>query len=194
MGIKACSLSSCPVIKLKLGKSGDDDRIKSVRDSLPFNRIIVDANCGWSRNELDHLVRICMENKIEMIEQPLKPYYDGCMSDFVGSIPFVADESFINNNNIDYLKKFYSGVNVKLDTVGGLTQAISLAKRAKEKNMDVMAGCRFATSLGCAPSFVIAALARWVDLDAPLFLKKDRPHSFQYSNGIVDGYQSVIWG
>jgi hypothetical protein len=50
------------------------------------------------------------------------------------------------------------------------------------------------TSLSMAPSFVVAQLCDFVDIDGPLLLKSDRPHGLQYTNGTVDVFDRRLWG
>ena len=64
-------------------------------------------------------------------------------------------------------------VNIKLDKTGGLTEALNLARRAKEKGMTLMVGNIIGTSLAMAPAYVIAQLCDFVDLDGALFLAED---------------------
>ncbi len=37
-----------PLLKLKLGRVGDEQRLRAIRDAVPDARLIVDANEGWS--------------------------------------------------------------------------------------------------------------------------------------------------
>ena len=43
-----------------------------------------------------------------------------------------------------------------------------------------MAGCMVATSLAMAPAMLLAQAARFVDLDGPLLLAKDRDGGLRY--------------
>ena len=45
-----------PLMKLKLGLPGDDDRIRAVRQAVPDARLVVDANEGWSVEQLEGLL------------------------------------------------------------------------------------------------------------------------------------------
>jgi L-alanine-DL-glutamate epimerase-like enolase superfamily enzyme len=88
----------------------------------------------------------------------------------------------------------YRGVNIKLDKTGGLTEALALAREARELGFDVMVGNMCGTSLGMAPAFLVAQMARWVDLDGPLFQKEDRPCAMAYAGGFVEPPASELWG
>ena len=84
-------------------------------------------------------------------------------------------------------------VNIKLDKTGGLTEALALARRAKDAGMELMVGNMTGTSLAMAPAYVVAQLCDFVDLDGALFAG-DRAYPLSYERGIVDGLSSQLWG
>jgi L-alanine-DL-glutamate epimerase-like enolase superfamily enzyme len=88
----------------------------------------------------------------------------------------------------------YQGINIKLDKAGGLTEALALAREARALGFDVMVGNMCGTSLGMAPAFLVAQLARWVDLDGPLLQREDRPDAMRYANGTVQPPGASLWG
>jgi hypothetical protein len=45
-----------------------------------------------------------------------------------------------------------------------------------------------------APAMLITPYARWVDLDGPLLLAKDRTPALEYENGLVYPPVSGLWG
>jgi L-alanine-DL-glutamate epimerase-like enolase superfamily enzyme len=57
-----------------------------------------------------------------------------------------------------------------------------------------MAGCMVATSLSMAPAMLIAQRARFVDLDGPLLLARDRPHGLRYDGSRVQPAEPALWG
>jgi len=75
-----------------------------------------------------------------------------------------------------------------------LTEALRLAHAAKEKGCQLMVGNMVGTSLSMAPSFVVAQLCDFVDIDGPLLLKNDHPGGLVYRSGRVDVFDSVFWG
>jgi L-alanine-DL-glutamate epimerase-like enolase superfamily enzyme len=85
-------------------------------------------------------------------------------------------------------------INIKLDKTGGLTEALKLAKQAKTLGCKLMVGNMVGTSLAMAPSFVIAQLCDFVDIDGPLLLKYDHPGGLHYDKGIVTGLDPRFWG
>ncbi len=57
-----------------------------------------------------------------------------------------------------------------------------------------MVGNMMGTSLSMAPSFVVAQLCDFVDIDGPLLLKYDQPHALKYKKGVVKGFDRRLWG
>ncbi|MBL0915551.1 MAG: dipeptide epimerase, partial [Sphingopyxis sp.] len=80
---------------------------------------------------------------------------------------------------------FYDGVNIKLDKAGGLTEALKVADAADAAGLSIMVGCMLCTSLAIGPAFVLAQRARWVDLDGPALLARDREGGFEFREGRI---------
>jgi hypothetical protein len=51
-----------------------------------------------------------------------------------------------------------------------------------------------ATSLSMAPAMLIAQAARFVDLDGPLLLARDRDHGLRYDGSLVYPPEPALWG
>jgi hypothetical protein len=45
-----------------------------------------------------------------------------------------------------------------------------------------------------APAILVAQRARFVDLDGPLLLAKDRPHGLHYAGSLVEPASAALWG
>jgi L-alanine-DL-glutamate epimerase-like enolase superfamily enzyme len=58
----------------------------------------------------------------------------------------------------------------------------------------IMVGCMVATSLAMAPAVLLAQTARFVDLDGPLLLSKDRPGGLHYEGSLVYPPAAALWG
>jgi len=58
----------------------------------------------------------------------------------------------------------------------------------------LMVGNMMGTSLAMAPSFLVARLCDFVDIDGPLLLKHDRPDGLVYRAGLVEPFTSRLWG
>jgi len=57
-----------------------------------------------------------------------------------------------------------------------------------------MIGCMVATSLAMAPALLLAGRAKFVDLDGPLLLAKDRENGLRYDGSAVFPPDPPLWG
>jgi L-alanine-DL-glutamate epimerase-like enolase superfamily enzyme len=113
----------------------------------------------------------CVDLNLAMIEQPLARGGDEMLEGFDSPITLAADESCLHTGELETAARRYSMINIKLDKTGGLTEALRLARAAKEKGCQLMVGNMLGTSLSMAPSFVVAQLCDFVDIDGPLLPK-----------------------
>ena len=181
-------------IKVKLDGEQPLQRISAVRSARPDADIVVDVNEGWSFAQLVELAPKFKALGIKMIEQPLPRGEDAVLEGYKSPIMLCADESCLDTSELEQAARRYQMVNIKLDKTGGLTEALKLARRAKDKGMTLMVGNMTGTSLAMAPAYVIAQLCDFVDLDGPLFLAADRPHPMSYEQGVVSGLTTQLWG
>ena len=56
-----------------------------------------------------------------------------------------------------------------------------------------MVGCMLGSSLSMAPAFLIAQVAHWVDLDAPLLLAADEQPSIRYDGPWMQPPSPHLW-
>lgn len=185
-----------PLLKIKLGGGAEDPaRIRAVRAAAPRARLIVDANEGWSLDQLAAFVPILRECGVELIEQPLPAAEDAALGTFASPVPLCADESCHDSASLSALRGRYAFVNVKLDKAGGLTEALRLCAAARAQGFGLMLGCMVATSLAMAPAMLLAAAADFVDLDGPLMLARDRDAGLRYDpDGTVHPPAPALWG
>jgi L-Ala-D/L-Glu epimerase len=174
-----------PLLKLKLAGDGDHDRVAAVRRGAPHARLIVDANEAWTDRDVGAEAAALAAHGVEMIEQPVKAGADHLLDGVISPLPLVADESCQDRADLPRLKGRYTGINIKLDKAGGLTEGLALAAEARALGFDVMIGCMLSTSLGITPAFLLGAGARWVDLDGSLLLAKDREARFVLKDGLL---------
>jgi len=188
-------MTALPILKVKLGSDGlDRERLILVRQCAPNATIIVDVNEGWTFSYLKELMPFLLESNVKMIEQPLKRGEDFSLADYQSPIPIYADESFSNLSDLNVLSKCYDGFNVKLDKVGGLTNALNIIHHCKQMSKGIMLGCLGGTSLLSTAGFIAAQSADFVDLDNHLWLCQDRDPSLGGEDGIIKVPQHWLWG
>ncbi|MDE0366056.1 MAG: dipeptide epimerase [Gammaproteobacteria bacterium] len=186
-----------PLLKIKLGgddAASDGDRLRAVRDGAPDAELIVDANEGWTPARLEALLPVADDVGVSMIEQPLAAGRDEALLGLDSPVPIGADESAHLPRELPALRGKYQVVNIKLDKTGGLTTALAMAMAARGQGFDVMIGCMVATSLAMAPALLLAGFARFVDLDGPLLLRKDREPGLNYRDSLIEWPNERIWG
>ncbi|MBX2805938.1 MAG: dipeptide epimerase [Hyphomicrobiales bacterium] len=183
-----------PLLKVKLGGDGDAERIAAVRRGAPDARLVVDANEAWTQDNFKANVSACEAAGVELIEQPLPASDDAALETLGSPIPLCADESAHTSDGLDLLARRYQAVNIKLDKTGGLTEALTMAKAAGDRGLEIMVGCMLASSLAMAPATLITPYARWVDLDGPLLLAADRIPPLEYQDGKIRPPHRELWG
>jgi L-alanine-DL-glutamate epimerase-like enolase superfamily enzyme len=192
---QALKFADWPILKLKLGGDGRDvDRVRAVREAVPRTRFTVDANESWTLARLEQDAPRLVELGVELIEQPLPARSDQALAVFRSPIPLCADESCHTTASLDAVTGKYQFVNIKLDKTGGLTEALRLARAARERGFRLMTGCMTGTSLAMAPAFLVAGLCEYVDLDGAVMLMKDRDPGIHYHNGVADPAPAALWG
>lgn len=194
MAEKAVAVAEYPVLKIKLDGNQPFERLAAIRAARPDAELVVDANQGWSFEQLKDILPKCVDLNLGMIEQPLPRGQDEVLEGFESPITLAADESCLHSGELEVAAARYSMINIKLDKTGGLTEALNLARAAKEKGCKLMVGNMMGTSLAMAPSFVIAQLCDFVDIDGPLLLKFDHPDGLKYRSGVVDVFDQDFWG
>ena len=183
-----------PLLKIKLGANGDPDRLKAVRKAAPNVRICVDANEGWTAENLAENLAACQAYGVELVEQPLPASDDAVLAHISHAIPICADESQFDRASLANLAGKYDAINIKLDKTGGLTEALATATQARQMGLNLIVGCMVSTSLAIAPALLVAQQASFVDLDGPLLLAQDRADGLRYADGLVYPPTPALWG
>jgi L-Ala-D/L-Glu epimerase len=183
-----------PLLKIKLGGDGDGDRIAAVRRAAPESELIVDANEAWTLDNLAQRLAECAKAGVTLVEQPLPAGQDQALARIRRPLAICADESVHDRNSLQGLRERYDAVNIKLDKTGGLTEALAMADAAQALGFEIMVGCMVATSLAMAPAMLLAHAARFVDLDGPLLLARDRDGGLRYDGSLVYPPDAELWG
>jgi L-alanine-DL-glutamate epimerase-like enolase superfamily enzyme len=183
-----------PLLKIKLGGDGDGERIVAVRKAAPESELIVDANEAWTAHNLEQNLAECAEVGVTLVEQPLPAGKDEALARIRRPLAVCADESVHDRATLAGLRERYDAVNIKLDKTGGLTEALAMADAARALGFEIMVGCMVATSLAMAPAMLLAQDARYVDLDGPLLLARDREGGLRYEESLVYPPEPALWG
>ena len=194
MAQRAAKASGLPLLKIKLGAAGDPARIAAVRHAAPRARLIVDANEGWTPDDLEQNLAACAEAGVTLVEQPLPADRDQALTRAARPIAVCADESAHARSSLPGLVGKYDAVNIKLDKAGGLTEALAMAEEAERLGLTLMVGCMVATSLAMAPALLLAQRAAVADVDGPLLLACDRPDGLRYEGSLVHPPARALWG
>jgi L-alanine-DL-glutamate epimerase-like enolase superfamily enzyme len=183
-----------PLLKIKLGGDGDGARIAAVRNAAPESELIVDANEAWTPDNLEDNLAACANAGVTLVEQPLPAGRDAALARIKRRVAVCADESVHDRASLEGLRARYDAVNIKLDKTGGLTEALAMADAAHALGFEIMIGCMVATSLAMAPAMLLAPQARFVDLDGPLLLARDRDEGLRYDGSLVYPPEAALWG
>jgi len=194
MAEQAAKAAGRTFLKVKLGSTDDQARIMAVRQAAPNAELIVDANEGWTADNLADNLAACAQAGVTLVEQPLAADADDVLARIARPLPVCADESVHARASLPGLVGKYDAVNIKLDKTGGLTEALAMVKDAERLGFVLMAGCMVATSLAIAPAILIGQRARVVDLDGALLLARDRPDGLRYEESLVHPAMPALWG
>jgi L-alanine-DL-glutamate epimerase-like enolase superfamily enzyme len=182
------------LLKIKLGGDGDGARIAAVRQAAPESELIVDANEAWTTANLEQNLAACAKAGVTLVEQPLPAGHDEALKRISRPLAVCADESVHDRASLEGLRERYDAVNIKLDKTGGLTEALAMADAARAQGFEIMVGCMVATSLAMAPAMLLARQARFVDLDGPLLLARDRDGGLRYDGSLIYPPDAALWG
>lgn len=194
MAKAVAALNNPPLVKVKLDNQDIIEKMTAIQQAAPNSEFIVDANEGWSIDDLNNCCEQLKALNVVLIEQPLPAGQDQALINFSSPVPLCADESCHTRAELDYLKDRYQVVNIKLDKTGGLTEAVLLAQEAKAQGFDLMLGCMVGSSLAMAPAALLVNEAKFVDLDGPLLISEDRQHGFEFNQGVMQPLSEILWG
>ena len=194
MARDAAEAADRPILKLKLGGEGDIERVEAVRAAAPNARLSVDANEAWTPDMVLPTIDALAALGVEMVEQPLAIADDAYLGTIEHALPIAADESCRDLGSLDRIAGRYDLINIKLDKTGGLTEALALAEAGRAAGLGIMLGCNLGTSLAMAPAMLLTNRARFVDLDGPLLLAKDREPGLVFEGSSIHPPEPALWG
>lgn len=184
--VEKMHLKPWPIYKIKLGTTQDADIIRTLRKNTK-SVLRVDANAGWSLAQALELIPILDQCGVELIEQPLAPTDLDSMRILFekSSIPLIADESCVIEQDVEKCHGFFHGVNIKLTKCSGLTPALRMIETARKLGMKVMVGSMNESSIGSAAIGHLLPLLDYVDMDGPLLLDEDIASGLDFQQGRV---------
>ena len=175
-------LKNIKYLKIKLNQNKVFNYLNIVKKYSPRSKIIIDANEGWTIKFLARNENKFKKYNILFIEQPIKSNKDDKIKT---TLPLCADESFHAKNNYKKIKKIYKWVNIKPDKFGSEADILRSIKYAKKNKLKIFLGCMISSSLSIIPSLKYAKYCDALDLDGPIFLKKDYKYGVKYKNGYL---------
>ena len=180
-----------PVYKVKMGWENDLDMIRALREhtSAPIR---VDVNSGWTLAEAREKIPVLKELGVEFVEEPITRFdYESMKELYPGSpLPLFADESCVQEKDVERCAGAFHGINIKLTKCGGITPALRMIKQARSLNMQVMIGCMNESTIGSAAIAHLLPLLDYADMDGPLLLNEDLATGITIENGVV-GYSGA---
>jgi L-alanine-DL-glutamate epimerase-like enolase superfamily enzyme len=139
--------SGVGVIKVKLGKNGDDDieRIKKIRWAIGEKIILrIDANQGWDYDTAKKVLNEIAKYDIQFCEQPMRRWDDDKLSKLRKKSPvkIMADESVFDHYDAERLIKAqaFDYVNIKFAKSGGILEALRINEVCEKNKISCMMG------------------------------------------------------
>ena len=195
MADAAARARAAPGLKIKLGAGDgrDGERLEAIRAAAPGTLLTIDANEGWSVNELARVLPLAERLDVAFIEQPLPRAQQAALATMPRRVRFCADESCLDRASLQSLAGLYDLINIKLDKTGGLTEALALAAEARRLGLGYMVGCNAGSSLAQAPALLLAPGAEVVDLGVRC-LAQDHVPALDDSGWRIRLPERALWG
>ncbi|HSZ84493.1 MAG TPA: dipeptide epimerase [Puia sp.] len=175
-----------PIYKIKLGTDNDIEIIKALRKNTDAI-LRVDANAAWTLDEAIEKIPFLQEAGVELVEQPLaKDDWEGMKILFQHfSIPLIADESCVTENDVGKCVDHFHGINIKLTKCSGITPALRMIENARDLKMKIMMGSMNESTIGSAAIAQFLPQLDYVDMDGPLLLDEDIATGLEFNNGEI---------
>jgi len=186
------------ILKVKTGADAelDAERIIKIKERFGDHFTIrVDANTGYTIDDLKLFLQLAKNCNIELIEQPLPPSTDKDLLQLPCEArqKLAADESLKNAKaGLELAKQNLYGIfNVKLMKCGGIKPAFEIANIARAGGIDLFWGCNDESIISITAALHAAFATphtKYIDLDGSFDLAED-----VVSGGftVKDGYMHV---
>lgn len=163
------------LLKIKLTGTNDAEKLR-ILSRIANRPLFLDVNQGWSSmDSYDSIKPVLEECDVAGLEQPFGIDEWDMHEQLKNStsIPIYADESFENMDDMESVKRAFSGINVKLMKCGGIRNALRIIDLAKENSMRIMLGSMSESSCGTAAAMQLGSMVDLLDQDGPLLLSND---------------------
>lgn len=179
---RQAAVASFDTVKIKVGFRPLDEDIALVNTialELPELILRLDANLGWTSDDLKRFAENMPRESVEWIEDPCKlPLREWTMLQSDVGIPFACDEAFGEEEILDYdgVPGFKALV-LKPSRLGAIRERAKLLERMRDEEIVVVLSSMFESSVGLAHLAHLAA--EWSSLDVAQglgtlqFLKQD---------------------
>ncbi|GGB79332.1 dipeptide epimerase [Dyadobacter sediminis] len=187
------------VLKVKTGIDTEEDAERIIRLYETFGdyfTIRVDANEGYTTENLRYFLNKTAFLPLELTEQPFSPRMNMELLEFPGAIrnKLAADESLKDAKTALELAQdgLFGIFNIKLMKCGGITAAFEIANIARQADIALFWGCNDESSISISAALHAAfacSHTRYLDLDGSFDLLEDSDHS-----GFIleDGFLSIL--
>jgi o-succinylbenzoate synthase len=148
-------------VKIKIQPGWDVEPIRAVRARFPDVPLMVDANAAYTLDDLP-MFRELDADGLMMIEQPLKRDQYDAAAELQRELrtPLCADESAESLDALELLirKQAARIINIKVQRVGGLSEAYLMLKRAREAGLACWVGTMPELGIASAQGLHLAML------------------------------------
>lgn len=177
MTAHAAEAAHLPLLKIKLGKHPDFDRLalRRIAAAAPGARLRVDANGGWSFAQARQILPELADLGVEFVEQPLAHGQPEALGELRrrSPLPIFADEDVQGPASLAALRGHVDGINIKLMKCGGISPALTMIATARQEGWRILLGCMIESRVGLAAAASLAGRVDEVDLDAHLLTRDD---------------------
>lgn len=172
------------VLKIKTGLNVEEDIERVAKLSETFKgkmNIRVDANQGYTLEQLQYFIKHTADFYVELIEQPLPAANEMELLELSASDrkKLCADESLLDTGKAMQLAQYpqpFGIFNIKLMKCGGIRAASAIAIIAKHAGIDLFWGCNDESIVSISAALHIAyacSNTKYLDLDGSFDLSGD---------------------
>ena len=151
-------LAGVRTLKIKVGPSGDVDRVIAIHRAAPDAMLRLDANRTWPRERVAPILRALADLPIEFVEEPCANTF--AMLSEALALPLALDESLAvlaaDQLTRALASRTLGAIVVKPTLVGGLAAATQLAARAREAGKRVVISHALEGPIGTAACAALA--------------------------------------